>query len=76
MLTRRDFVSALAFIAGVQSAHAQGAYPDRPIRILVGYPAGGGVDIVARLIGDRLQQLWGHPVVVENRSGAGGNFGA
>ena len=70
MLTRRDFAKALAIVAGVQTAHAQTAYPDRPIRILVGYPAGGGVDIVARLIADTMKQAFGQPALVENRPGA------
>jgi tripartite-type tricarboxylate transporter receptor subunit TctC len=51
-------------------------FPSRTVRIIVSAPPGGGVDIVARLIADRLQQTWGHPVVVENRPGAGGNLGA
>jgi tripartite-type tricarboxylate transporter receptor subunit TctC len=42
-------------------------YPNRTIRIIVSAPPGGGVDIVARLVADRLQQVWGQPVVVENR---------
>jgi tripartite-type tricarboxylate transporter receptor subunit TctC len=75
-------LSAIMAVAGVLLATAARAqqepadYPSRTIRVVVSAPAGGGVDIVARLIADRLQQLWGHPVVVENRSGAGGNLGA
>ncbi|MDR6857080.1 tripartite tricarboxylate transporter substrate-binding protein [Variovorax guangxiensis] len=53
-------------------AAAQGAYPDRPIRLLVGYSAGGGVDAMARLIAPRLSALLGQQVVVENRAGAAG----
>ena len=51
MRTRRDVLATagLALIAGARRARAQDGYPERPIRILVGYPAGGGVDIVARL---------------------------
>ena len=60
----------LAGHAGLASA--QGAYPDRPIRLLVGYSAGGGVDAMARLIAPRLSALLGQQVVVENRAGAAG----
>ena len=70
MLTRREIVAAagLALIAG--PARAQGGYSDRPIRILVGYPAGGGVDIVARLFGEPMKATLGQSVIVENRAGA------
>jgi tripartite-type tricarboxylate transporter receptor subunit TctC len=56
-------------------AHAQD-FPTRSVRLVVPYPAGGGVDGVARLLAERLSQVWGHPVVVENRAGANGNLGA
>jgi tripartite-type tricarboxylate transporter receptor subunit TctC len=56
-------------------AHADD-YPSRLITIIVPYPPGGGVDIVARDIGERLREKWGQPVIVENRAGAGGNIGA
>jgi tripartite-type tricarboxylate transporter receptor subunit TctC len=76
MLTRRDLVAGagLALVAG--PAGAQGGYPDRPIRILVGYPAGGGVDIVARLLGEPIKAGLGQSVVVENRTGASGMIAA
>jgi len=62
----------------VSSAPAQDAanYPNRPIRIFVCMPAGGGVDTVTRILAHGLQQRLGQPVVVENRAGAGGNIGA
>jgi tripartite-type tricarboxylate transporter receptor subunit TctC len=50
-------------------------YPARQVRLVVPYPAGGGVDAVARLVAERLSQAWGHPVIVENRAGANGNIG-
>jgi tripartite-type tricarboxylate transporter receptor subunit TctC len=51
-------------------------YPERAIRVIVSVPAGGGVDTVTRLIGQKLQQRLGQPVVIENRGGAAGNIGA
>jgi tripartite-type tricarboxylate transporter receptor subunit TctC len=50
---------------------ALGAYPDRPIRIIVPFAPGGGVDIMARLIGDFISKDFGTPVIVENKPGAG-----
>ena len=71
MLTRRDFLGSTgaAILTGVSGANAQ-TYPDHPIRILVGYPAGGGVDIVARLLGEPMKADLGQTIVVENRTGA------
>ena len=51
-------------------------FPTRPVRIVVPFPPGGGVDVLARLIGQTLSKEWSQPVVVENRAGAGGNVGA
>src|SRR6185312_16253027 len=56
-------------------AHAE-EYPSRPINMIVPFPPGGGVDIIAREIGEQLRKQWGQPVIVENRAGAGGNIGA
>jgi tripartite-type tricarboxylate transporter receptor subunit TctC len=64
--------AALPFLPRI--AHAQ-AYPTRPVRIVVGFAAGGGVDIVARLIGHWLSERLGQSFVVENRAGAAGNLG-
>src|SRR5438105_8228650 len=55
-------------------ALAQSSYPNRPIRMVVGYPPGSGVDLVPRLVGERLAAKWGHPLVVENRPGASGHI--
>ena len=57
------------------SAGAQN-YPSKPIRIIVPFPVGGIADLYSRLVGARLTELWGQPVVVENRTGGGGNIGA
>jgi tripartite-type tricarboxylate transporter receptor subunit TctC len=67
-----------AFVLTAATALAQDAatYPNRPIRIIVCVPAGGGVDTVTRILAHGLQQRLGQPVVVENRAGAAGNIGA
>jgi tripartite-type tricarboxylate transporter receptor subunit TctC len=72
MLSRRDVIAAagLAVIAGAGPVRAQGFSPDRPIRMIVGYPAGGGVDIVARLLGEPMKAALGQSIIVENRTGA------
>jgi tripartite-type tricarboxylate transporter receptor subunit TctC len=57
-------------------ALAQAPFPTRAVKIVVPFPGGGGNDILARIVGDKLQAKWGHPIVVENKSGAGGNIGA
>src|SRR5262245_7298215 len=51
-------------------------YPAKPIKIIVPFPAGGLADLYARLISTGITEAWGQPVVVENRTGAGGNIGA
>ena len=76
-LPRRTFLHLAASAAALptvsQIARAQ-AYPSRPVRLFVGAPAGGGIDIVARLLGQWLADRLGHPFIVENRPGAGTNI--
>src|SRR3978361_2369525 len=74
----RRFVLALTFgIAGsAAAAHAQTAWPTKPIRILVGYAAGGSTDVTARIIARALSERLGQPVIIENRPGAAGNIAA
>ena len=52
-----------------------GAYPSKPLRMVIPYPAGGGTDIIGRIIAQQLSQAWGQPVVVENRPGSSGIIG-
>ncbi len=76
--TRRAVLAAAAALAmlGSSSLLAQAAYPNKPIRIVVPYAAGGSTDVLARLLGTHLSNAWGQPVVVDNRVGAGGAIGS
>jgi tripartite-type tricarboxylate transporter receptor subunit TctC len=69
VLTRRQFAAALALAASTRAAFAE-TYPDRPIKIIAGFPAGGGIDLVARMLGEPIKRLLGQPSIVENRAGA------
>jgi tripartite-type tricarboxylate transporter receptor subunit TctC len=77
MITRRRLleVSAATLFAPAlrQTAFAQ-AWPNRFVRLVVPYPAGGGADAIARIVAGRLSETWGQQVVIENRGGAGGNI--
>jgi len=68
-------IAAFAF-AAVGPASAQGAYPERPITMVVPFPAGGSTDLVARVVAEKMSQDLGQQIVVDNRGGAGGNVGA
>lgn len=61
----------LALVFGLGPGAQAQNYPNRPIRIVVPYPAGGGLDLIARAIGNQLTQRWGQPVIAENRPGSG-----
>jgi tripartite-type tricarboxylate transporter receptor subunit TctC len=71
----RCLVLCLPAFAAATAVHAQ-SYPARPIRLVVSFAAGGGVDLVARLVGQKLSETWGQQVVIDNRPGAGGNLSA
>ncbi len=78
MKHRLAFAVAASLLA-VSPASAQNPaaeYPNKPVRIIVANPAGGGVDTVTRIVAEKLHQKFGQPFVVENRGGAGGNLGA
>ena len=68
----------LATLASIApQAHAQDTkYPTKPVRIVVGFSPGSATDISARMIGPKLSERWGQPVIIENRSGAGGTLAA
>jgi tripartite-type tricarboxylate transporter receptor subunit TctC len=81
-LTRRSTLHRLAaagLIAAVAwsvPAAAQDAWPAKPVRFIVPFAPGGSTDVIARMVGQKLSERWGQPVVIENRAGAGGNIGA
>src|SRR5436190_3387955 len=69
----RGAIFILAWVCGVAWAQP---FPSKPVRIIVPFPAGGTTDIVARLVGQKMSEALGQPVLVENRGGAGGTIGA
>lgn len=70
-----DGLRALLVVLGVGAMPAHAQYPDRPIKAIVPFPAGGGTDVFARLVSDRLGKVLGQPVVIDNKGGADGNIG-
>ena len=73
MKATKHFVLAALFFSAAALAQP---YPSKPVRIIVNFPAGGVADVYARIIGAKVQEAWGQPVVIENRTSAGGNIGA
>jgi len=71
-INRRHFVAGTAGLALLPHAHAQEAFPTRPLQLTHGFGAGGNADVVSRLVAQRLQDMLNQPVVVEIKSGAGG----
>ena len=71
LLSAGLFLTGMAGIAGSASA----AYPEKPIRVVVPYPPGGGTDVVARIVQERLRQELGQPILIDNRGGAAGSIG-
>lgn len=77
-MRRKTFVAMMCAgaAAAMMPVHAQSSYPNKPIRIVVPFAVAGIADTFARAVGVRLSEAWGQPVIVENRTGAGGNIGA
>jgi tripartite-type tricarboxylate transporter receptor subunit TctC len=76
---RLALLAVAGSLLGLAPVHAQNPaadYPNRPVKIVVSNPAGGGIDTVTRIVADKLSQKLGQPVVIENRGGAGGNIGS
>ncbi|BDG72072.1 Bug family tripartite tricarboxylate transporter substrate binding protein [Roseomonas fluvialis] len=76
MMHRRSLIAAAAAAPLVAPALAQSPWPNRPVRVIVGFPPGGSLDVMTRLACELMQQRLGQPFVVETRSGASGNIGA
>jgi tripartite-type tricarboxylate transporter receptor subunit TctC len=74
MLRRLCVAATLAALLGPQAV-AQDPYPSRPLKLILPFTAGGSTDVLARIIAQKLQEFWGQPALVENRTGAGGTLG-
>jgi tripartite-type tricarboxylate transporter receptor subunit TctC len=78
LISRRTFVASAAVLAGTTALHAfaqSDQWPNRPIKLIVPFPPGGGNDTLARLLSEQLPPILGQPIIVENKPGVGGNLG-
>jgi tripartite-type tricarboxylate transporter receptor subunit TctC len=75
-VTRLILYALAALTLALQGGALAGAFPDRPVHIVVPFPAGGSNDVIARLLGAKLSESWNQTVIIDNRAGAGGNIGA
>ncbi len=75
-MQRRQLIQAAAASLAAPAAWAQGSWPNGPVRIIVGFPPGGGTDALARVLGQKLTTMWGQQVNVENKAGAAGLLAA
>jgi tripartite-type tricarboxylate transporter receptor subunit TctC len=69
-------IAAGLALSGLPTNGAAQSYPERPVRLLIAFPAGGTIDTLGRILAQKLTEAWGQNVVIENRPGAGGNIGA
>ena len=69
------FMCSIGLLVALAPALAADKFPDQPVKMMVALPAGGGVDMIARLISQKLTTVWGQPVVVDNRAGGSGQIG-
>ena len=72
---RRALLASALALPFIQRAHAQTPWPDRPVRIIIPFGAGGPIDLVGRLLAEHLKERLGQPFIIENRPGAGGSIG-
>ena len=75
MCTRASLLAAVALAAGLAGTALAQPFPTRAVRMVVPFPAGGGTDILARPLAQKLHEAWGQPVYVDNRAGAGSTIG-
>src|SRR5437764_7777435 len=69
-------LTAAVVACGLPSTASAQSYPTKSVRIVIAFPAGGSIDTLGRILAQKLSELWGQSVVIENRPGAGGNLGA
>jgi tripartite-type tricarboxylate transporter receptor subunit TctC len=75
VIVKRGLLTLAALMIGISGAFAQ-SYPNRPVKVILGYSPGGGIDIMARTLSQKLTQILGQPFIVENKPGAGGTLAA
>jgi tripartite-type tricarboxylate transporter receptor subunit TctC len=77
---KRSFLACVGALAALAATPARAqtvaSYPSKPIKLIVPFPPGGSTDILARTLGQKLNEAWGQPVIIDNRGGAGGSIGA